>query len=66
MKSEKVYLKKNTEDGEKNIYKALILLNHIQGKKGPPTSFSPVTCTNAGITTQNFLAFSFNPFATLV
>ena len=36
------------------------------GKKDPPTSFSPVTSTNVGISLQNFLTFSFNPFATLV
>ena len=35
-------------------------------KKAPPTSFSPVTSTNVGTNPQNFLAFSFNPFATLV
>ena len=34
------------------------------GTKRP--SFSPVTSTNVGIILQNFLAFSFNPFATLV
>ena len=32
----------------------------------PPTSFSPVTSTNIGISPQNFLTFSFNSFATLV
>ena len=36
------------------------------GQKDPPTSFSPVTSTNVGISPQNFLTFSFNPFATLV
>ena len=31
-----------------------------------PTSFSPVTSTNVGISTQNFLTFNlFNLFATL-
>ena len=35
------------------------------GQKGPPTSFSPVTSTNVGISPQNFLTFSFYPFATL-
>ena len=35
-------------------------------KKAPPTSFSPVTSTNIGFGPQNFLAFSFNTFATLV
>ena len=36
------------------------------GKKPPPSSFSPVTLTNVGSGPQNFLTFSFNPFATLV
>ena len=36
------------------------------GKKAPRTSFSPVTSTNVGFGPQNFLTFSFNPFATLV
>ena len=35
-------------------------------KKPPPTSFSPVTSTNVGFGSQNFLTFIFNPFATLV
>ena len=35
-------------------------------KKLPlPTAFSPVTFTNARISSQNFLTFSFNPFAKL-
>ena len=38
------------------------------GQKDPPTLpvFSSVTSTNVGISPQNFLTFSFNPFATLV
>ena len=36
------------------------------GKKAPPTSFSPIISTNLGINPQNFLTFSFNPFATVV
>ena len=36
------------------------------GQKDPPTRFSPVTSTNVGTNPQNFLTFSFNPFATLV
>ena len=32
----------------------------------PLTSFVPVTSTNVGISSQNFLTFGFNPFATLV
>ena len=35
-------------------------------KRLPPTSFSPVTSTNVGFGPQNFLTFSFNPFATLL
>ena len=36
------------------------------GQKGPPTSFSSVTSENVGISPQNFLTFSFNPFDTLM
>ena len=43
-----------------------LLLTLLRRKKGPPTSFFPVTSTNVGISPQNFLTFSFNPFATLV
>ena len=42
MKSEKVYLKKNTEDGEKNIVKALILLNRIQDGEGGGSKKAPL------------------------
>ena len=46
------------------------LFNPIQDgggiKKTPPTSFSPVTSTNVGISPQNFLTFSYNLFGTLV
>ena len=35
-------------------------------QKAPPTSFSPIISTNLGINPQNFLTFSFNPFATVV
>ena len=35
-------------------------------KPPPPTSFSRVTSTNVEVGPQNFLTFSFNPFATLV
>ena len=31
-------------------------------KKAAPTSFSPVTFTNIGISSQKFLTFNFNPF----
>ena len=37
-----------------------------EGQKGPPTSFCPVTSTNAETNPQNFLTFSFNAFVTLV
>ena len=36
------------------------------GQKGTPTSSSSVTSANVGFGPQNVLAFSFNPFATLV
>ena len=36
------------------------------GKKAPPTSFSPVTTTNVGLSPQNLPNISFNPFVTLV
>ena len=35
-------------------------------KRPVRTSFSPIPSTNVGISPQNFLTFSFNPFATLV
>ena len=35
-------------------------------KSAPPTSFSTVTSANVGISPQNFLTFTFHPFATLV
>ena len=56
----------------KTLNKCIVSFNPIQdgesaeGAKRPPTSFSPVTSTNVGISPQNFLTFSFNPFATLV
>ena len=37
----------------------------IQDGAPSPASFSPVTSTNVGIRPQNFLTFSFNPFATV-
>ena len=49
-----------------------MLLNPIQDGRGtvqkgpPPTCFFPATCTNVGISPQNFLTFSFNPFDRLV
>ena len=49
-------------------FQNLTNLKSIQsgGQKGPSTSFSPVTSTNVGISPQNFLTFSFNPFVTRV
>ena len=35
-------------------------------KKTPSASFSPVTFTNVRFGSQNFLTFSFNPFARVV
>ena len=38
-----------------------------EGQKAPIlTSSPPVTSTDVGVSHQNFLTFSFNPFATLV
>ena len=42
------------------IFKLLTLFRMGGDKKDPPTSFSPITSTNVGI------SFSFSPFATLV
>ena len=36
------------------------------GAKKTPTSFSPVTSTNVGISPKNFLTFNSNPFDRLV
>ena len=46
----------------------LATFNPIQdrGKKAPLASCSTVTSTNVEISPQNFLTFSFNPFATLM
>ena len=35
-----------------------------EGQKAPSTSFSPATSASVGISPENFLSFSFNPFAT--
>ena len=35
-------------------------------QKSPPIVFSPVNSTNVGMSPQNFLTFTFNPFDTLV
>ena len=42
-----------------------LTLFRMGGKKAP-SSFSPVTSTNVGISSQNFLTFSFNPFDRLM
>ena len=42
-----------------------MLLNLIQDES-PSTNFSPVTSTNIENSLQNFLTFSFNPFAILM
>ena len=48
----------------------MTVLNPIQDDRGfkkvPLTSFPPVTSANIEISPQNFMTFSFNPFATLV
>ena len=44
----------------------VLTLFKMGGTKRPPTSFSPVTSTNVGVSPQNFLTFSFNTFASLV
>ena len=36
------------------------------GQKSPSARFSTASSTNVAISPQNFLTFSFNPFATLV
>ena len=51
------------------FYQQILLINPIQGgggQKCSPTSFSPVTSTNVGISPKNVLTFSFNPFDRLV
>ena len=40
----------------------MLTLFRMGSQKAPPTSFSPVTSTNVGISPKNFLTFSFNPF----
>ena len=44
----------------------MLTLFRVKGPKRPPTGFFPITSTNVRLSTQNFLTFSFNPFATLV
>ena len=47
-------------------YVVLTLFRMGGGQMALTTSFSSVTSVNVGISPQNFLTFSFNPFATLV
>ena len=49
-----------------NMVLLLTLFRMSGAKKAPPTSFSPVTPTNVGFGPQDFMTFSFNPFAILV
>ena len=52
-----------------NLYKTCdksFTLFRIGWQKGPPIGFPSVTSRHVGISPKNFLAFSFNPFATLV
>ena len=54
-------------EGSKKISSRFNPIQDEEGQKGPSlTSFSYVTFTNVGISPQNFLAFIFKPFATLV
>ena len=46
--------------------KILLTLSSMEGVKRPPTSFSPVPSPNVRVSPQNFLTFSFNPFARLL
>ena len=56
------------KDDRKNL---TVVLNPIQdgggggAKRHSPSIFSPVTSTNVGISPQNFLTSSYNPFAIL-
>ena len=59
------YKTKVNSDISMVIYSQLFLFL-LKRKKGSPTSFPPVTSTNVGFGPQNFLTFSFKPFATLV
>ena len=43
-----------------------LTLFRMRGKKDRPTSFSPATSTNVGISPLNFLTFSFKSFSTLL
>ena len=49
-----------------NMFLTLFRMGWGWGQKGPPTSFSPVTSTNVGVSPQNVLNYFFNSFVTLV
>ena len=56
-------------DEEHEIMSDKEFFNPIQvggGPRNPPISFSPVTSRNVKISSQNFLTFNFDSFATLV
>ena len=56
-------------DEEHEIMSDKEFFNPIQvggGPRNPPISFSPVTFRNVEISSQNFLTFNFDSFATLV
>ena len=56
-------------DEEHEIMSDKEFFNPIQvggGPRKPPISFSPVTSRNVEISSQNFLTFNFDSFATLV
>ena len=74
IKSRRLYLTGLSKRTYVVIQTLSLTLFRIRGQKAPlpppplpsPTSFSPVTSTNRVPNPQNFLAFSFNPFATMV
>ena len=49
-----------------SVFLTLFSMREGEGKKALRTSFSIVIFTNIGISPQNFLNFSLNPFSTLV
>ena len=66
MKPQVVSYRKYKDFNNETLLDSLTLFRiRGRGAKRPPTNFSPATSTNAGISPQNFLTFSFNPFGTL-
>ena len=57
---------KKQRHGQKIVPDILTLFRMGGAKKDPLNSFSAVTSTNIGLSPQNILSFTFNPFATLV